>query len=339
MTDGDRGATIEIALLGDVNLTRGVGERLRREPPAAVWCDTLPLLAGADLRIANLECTFADAGAKWRYPAKKYFHRVDERNVAALTAAGIDIAVLANNHTFDYGVHGLLRTLRALDSAGIAHFGAGTDRAAAEAPAVKHVRGTSVGIVGFMDDERWSEARPGRPGRVYSPLDLGDRRAGRVLEAVRRLRPDVDLLIASAHWGPNWGDLLPEGGRQFGRALVAAGADLVFGHSGHVTRGIELVGASPILHSTGDALDPYTVDPRGRNDHGAIFTVRWDRAARRVTGLHAHPIVIRGSRVRLAPAAERPEILGRLAGLCADLGTTTRTLTTPTGEMLEVVLA
>jgi poly-gamma-glutamate capsule biosynthesis protein CapA/YwtB (metallophosphatase superfamily) len=197
--------------------------------------------------------------------------------------------------------------------------GAGLDRAAAEASAVLTVRGVRIGILAFMDDERWSEARPGRPGRFYSPLDLGDRRACRVLEAVRRLRPDVDVLIASAHWGPNFGDSPPAAGRAFGRALIEAGADLVFGHSAHVTRGIEVHRGRAILHAAGDVLDDYAVGRRGRTDHGAIFRAPVEDG--RVASVTVIPVVIRNARAMLASGAEATTIGARIVRLTRRLGT------------------
>ena len=50
--------------------------------------------------------------------------------------------------------------------------------------------------------------------------------------------------------------------------LIAAGADLVAGHSAHVFHGIEWVGERAALYDLGGALDDYAVDARLRNDLG-----------------------------------------------------------------------
>lgn len=313
-------APLTVLFLGDVNLGNAVNDGLRTLPPSHPWGDTLDLLRGADLRIANLECTLSDVGRRWLWPFKAYHHRSDERNVAVLASAGIDVAVLANNHTFDYGSRGLARTIRALRRHGIAWVGAGRNRAAAEAPAIRTVNGVRVGIVACMDDERWAAARPNRPGRFFSPARVGDRRAARVFDAVRTARPHADLLIASAHWGPNWGDEPTPEVRAFGRALVDAGADVVFGHSAHVLRGIEVYRGRPILYSAGDVVDDYTVRP-DRNDRGGLFRLTWQAGA--VRGLAVRPILIRERQANLAPPAEATAILDRMQRLCAALGTAT----------------
>ena len=326
---------MRLLLVGDVNLAGAVNERLRVRPPGDPWGDTLPLFEAASLRICNLECTLTDAGRRWHWPFKKYFHRSDEKNVAALTAAGIDVAVLGNNHTFDYGATGLERTVRALDGAGVAHPGAGRTLAEAEAPAIVHAAGLRVGVVAFMDDERWAAAGPSKAGRFYSPVKPDDRWAARVLASVRAARPQVDVLIASAHWGSNWGDRPADAQRAFGRALVDAGADLVFGHSAHVLRGVEWVGRAPILYSAGDFVDGYGPSSRGPNQDSAIFTADWEAGG--IRALAARPIVIRDGQARLAPALDAARIAGRLDRLCADLGTATQVL--PDGLTLEITPA
>lgn len=323
---------MDLVLVGDCNLAGRVNRVLRERPAASVWGDTLPLFAAADLRVCNLECTFADRGRRWLWPIKKYHHRSDERNVAALTAARIDIAVVANNHTFDYGADGLRRTLAMLDGAGIAHAGAGETRAEAEAPAIGAVGGIRVGVVAFTDDERWGTAGPASPGRFYSSIRLGHPRAGRVLAAMRRARAEVDVLVASAHWGPNLGDHPPPSQRPFAHALLDAGADVVFGHSSHVLRGVEVHRGRPILYGAGDLVHDYPPNGRHPTDHGGIFTLTWaDGAFRR---LRVDPIVIRDSAAWLASHEEGRQIRERMARLCSELGTAVE----GSGASLEIVL-
>jgi len=62
-------------------------------------------------------------------------------NISCLTAAGIDVCALANNHVLDWGYDGLAETLRILEKAGIKTAGAGSDLTTASAPAVVHVSG------------------------------------------------------------------------------------------------------------------------------------------------------------------------------------------------------
>jgi poly-gamma-glutamate capsule biosynthesis protein CapA/YwtB (metallophosphatase superfamily) len=82
-----------------------------------------PLLRGADLAIANLECAVCEPGERWHGAPKAYYFRAPPCAGDALADAGIGLLSLANNHILDYDVQGLLDTLRILDAHGIAHTG------------------------------------------------------------------------------------------------------------------------------------------------------------------------------------------------------------------------
>src|SRR4029453_16592193 len=91
-TFGGRMRTMRVVLLGDVMLGRLVNQRLKTAAPGFPWGDTLPVLAQADIRFANLECVLADGGTP--QPGKVFHFRSDTRNVAAPTARGTHRASL-----------------------------------------------------------------------------------------------------------------------------------------------------------------------------------------------------------------------------------------------------
>ncbi|MDP9884579.1 poly-gamma-glutamate synthesis protein (capsule biosynthesis protein) [Sinomonas atrocyanea] len=312
---------MRIAFMGDVMLGRLVDERLRTAAPASVWGDTLPVLAGADLRIANLECVLARGGTPW--PGKVFHFRSAPQNVACLTAAGIDAVSLANNHTLDYGPEALLESVAALDAAGIRHAGAGADDDAAWSPAVVRAGGLDVGLVAFTDNTPDWAAAPRSPGVAYAPVDAAHPLGRRLREVVRATRPAVDVLIVSAHWGGNWGAEVPAEHRALAHALVEDGADLVFGHSPHIVRGIEVHRGRPVIYGAGDFIDDYAVDPVERNDQSFIFMLDLGGSARDGGAgprLLLWPTLIVDRRAVLAGRAARP-IAARMERLCAALGT------------------
>jgi hypothetical protein len=65
------------------------------------------------------------------------------------------------------------------------------------------------------------------------------------------------VLSLHSHEPRNHSDVPAEFVRQFARAAVEAGADLVIGHGPHQLRGIELHAGGVILHSLGNFLFPY----------------------------------------------------------------------------------
>ncbi|MCX7622302.1 MAG: CapA family protein, partial [Thermomicrobium sp.] len=258
-----------IAFLGDVMLGRLVNRVLRTAPPAYVWGDLLPVLARADARLANLECVLSDRGEPW--PGKRFVFRSDRKNIAVLEAARITAVSLANNHVLDFGDDALRDMLETLAAAGIAFAGAGRNLEEARRLVALSVSGLRGAFVAVTDNEPDWEAGPSEPGIFFAPCDLADARFRALREIVAAAAATHDLVIVSYHWGPNWGERpLPEHVRA-GHALVEAGARIVYGHSPHVTRGIEFYRDGAILYSCGDFVDDYAVDEVERNDESFVF--------------------------------------------------------------------
>ena len=307
---------MEIAFVGDVMLGRLVAEELRRRPPEYPWGDTLPLLRRADALVGNLEFVLADDGRPW--PGKTFHFRADRRAVASLEAAGFALVSVANNHVLDFGTDAALESLATLAQRGIRFAGAGPNAEAARRPAVLHRDDLTIAMLAFTDNEPDWEAGPASPGVHHVPADLDDPRAAALLDAVAREQEVADLLIVSAHWGGNWGVDVPRSHRTFAHALVDAGADVVFGHSPHIVRGVEVYRDRPILYGTGDFVDDYAVDPVERNDRSFVFMLRTEAAI--PTELRLHPTEIVHFQARLA-GRHAAEIADSMSQRCSALGT------------------
>lgn len=313
---------MRLALVGDVMLGRLVNDILKRKPPAYPWGDTLSLLQEADFCACNLECALADHGVPWSATLKAFHFRSDAKNVAVLQAAGMTAVSLANNHALDFGEEALFEMLQALDAAGISHAGAGRTLAEAARPAIIEIAGQKLGWLAWTDNEPDWAAAEARPGTLYVPADLESQRARRLLALIGQLKEQgIDWMMVSAHWGPNWGVAPPAGHPSFARALIDAGADLVFGHSGHVVRGIEIYRERPILYCVGNFIDDYAVDPLERNDQSYLVSLEIEGRALR--HLRLYPTIIQDCRAMLASGHEAEEIAARVQRRCADLGTAT----------------
>lgn len=309
---------LQLAIVGDCMLGRGVNQILEQKSPEYPWGDTLPVLRTAGARIGNLECVLSDKGTPWAEYRKEFHFRSAAKNVATLAAAGINAVSIANNHVLDYGREALLEMLEVLDRARIAHSGAGTDLAEASRIATFEVQGRRLGLLAFTDNEPLWEATVQRPGTFYVPVAQSDPRARNLINIVRQRR-DLDAVIVSAHWGGNWGYTPPAEHIELAHALIDGGADVIFGHSCHVFRGIEWYKGRPILYSTGDFVDDYAVDPDERNDQSFIFLVEFEGNA--PARLRLVPTLIHWCQAQLAPQTEAMAIAEKMQKLCAALGT------------------
>jgi poly-gamma-glutamate synthesis protein (capsule biosynthesis protein) len=321
---------LRLIFLGDVMLGRLVNKYLAAAPPAGPWGDTLPVLRTAGAVILNLECVLADRGKPW--PGKVFTFRGDARNVAVLTAAGVSAVTLANNHSLDFGRDALQDCLTTLRLHGIQPAGAGATADSAWRPATCTAGGARMAVVAFTDDLPEWEAQADVPGLCHAPLEWTDSRFRRLLAVIGKTREHHDLVIVSAHWGPNWGyEPLPahvEAAHRF----VDHGADVVFGHSPHVFRGVEIYRGKPVLYSCGNYIDDYAVDNLERNDESFIWCV--DLEDHRLLTLLLIPTIIRAFQAWLARGTDRVRIMQRMQTLCTILGTEARE--TPEGLTVQL---
>jgi poly-gamma-glutamate capsule biosynthesis protein CapA/YwtB (metallophosphatase superfamily) len=253
----DARAYVEIAERANGTIPRPVGD-------AYIWGDALAALdrvrrEGPVVSIINLETSITTSDAFW--PGKPIYYRMHPANVGCLTAARIDVCTLANNHVLDFGYAGLTETLETLHAAGIKTAGAGRDLADAERPAVVELTTHRRILVFSFGSETsgvpatWS-ARPAQSGVAFLE-DLSEETAERVLERVGRVARRGDLIVASIHWGSNWGYDVSSMYVRFAHRLVDGGVSLVHGHSSHHPRPIEVYKSKLVLYGCGDFLTDY----------------------------------------------------------------------------------
>jgi poly-gamma-glutamate synthesis protein (capsule biosynthesis protein) len=316
---------MKIALTGDVMLGRLVDQYViqnRSVRPEALWSDLLPIMLDADCRLINLECVISSRGEEW-HPATKAFHfRARPRAIEFLQSAKIDGVALANNHVLDYGPEALMDCLNLLDQAGIKRAGAGATLEEALTPALVALPQVRVALVALTDNEPDWEAAGSKPGVNYAAYDdrgLVEPYRSRIAQMLARARGQAEIVIVSAHVGPNWG--APSRSIQaLAHELIDMGAHLYWGHSNHTPQGIELYKGKAILYSTGDFVDDYLVDKEERNDLTFLFLLEVEGG--RITRIRLHPSCIEDLGVRSAKEQERRFLQRTMEAKCKAFGTT-----------------
>jgi poly-gamma-glutamate synthesis protein (capsule biosynthesis protein) len=279
----------------------------RRVDPAYIWGDALAewRRMAPDVRLANLETSVTRSSSY--EPAKGIHYRMHPDNVACLTAAGFDVCVLANNHTLDYGRTGLVETLEALHGAGMKTAGGGQDVEEAQRVAIcplAHggrvlVGACAHGSSGVPPD--WA-ARPHVPGIDLLP-DLSDDTARAVAVRVTAGKRRGDVAVLSVHWGDNWGWEVPPDHVEFAHRLVDHGVDLVYGHSSHHARPIEVYRGKLVLYGCGDFIDDYegiSGYEEFRGDLVLMFFPTIERETGRLARLELTPLRVRRLRLERA---------------------------------------
>ncbi|MBD2525831.1 CapA family protein [Nostoc sp. FACHB-133] len=312
--------SVTLAFIGDVMLGRGVNEEIPRRSAESFWGDVLPILRGADAVIANLECAITQNTQECRRTPKVFHFRADPAAVEVLRAANIQCVNLANNHILDFDDQGLLDTLKYLDAVGIHHAGAGRDISQATTPVIMDIAGLRVGIIALTDNEPDCAATKDSPGTNYLEISPNLLTLSLIESAIAQLRQaGAELIIFSAHWGPNMVISPPLHFRQFARALVDRGVDIFHGHSAHLFQGVEQYKQGLILYDTGDFLDDYAVDPVLRNDWSFVFLV--EVSDHGLYKLRLIPVFLSYTRVDLAKGGEFTAICQRMQFLCTNFNT------------------
>jgi poly-gamma-glutamate synthesis protein (capsule biosynthesis protein) len=285
----------------------------RSVPPAYIWGDALAELERVkpDARLINLETSITRSGDYQK--GKDIHYRMHPENVTCLTAARVDIAALGNNHVLDWGTAGLVETIATLTRAGIQVAGAGSNLADARRPASKELAGGGRLIVFALGSPTsgvppsWAATAHGAGLDVLQ--DLSEPAAGAIRERVRQVKRPGDLMVASIHWGSNWGYDVPASFVRFAHWLIDGGVDLVHGHSSHHVRPIEVYRKRLILYGCGDFINDYEGIggyAEFRDDLTLMYFATLDRVSGEFVRLRMVPLRIRKlSLHRPAPADAR----------------------------------
>ncbi len=294
---------------------------------AYIWGDALAELerVAPEARVLNLEVCVTRSDEHWEGKGVNY--RMHPTNVACLTAARMDVCALANNHVLDYGQAGLEETLATLTAAGLKTAGAGRNLAEARCPAIVDLPGARrVIVVSFGTGTSgippaWS-ATEERPGVDFLE-DLSDATVGEIVERVRRVKRPGDVVIASIHWGSNWGYEVPRAHVRFAHRLIDGGVDIVHGHSSHHPRPLEVYRDKLVLYGCGDFIDDYEgigEHEEFRDDLVLMYFPTVEPATGRLVGLRMTPMRIRKMRLNRASPLEAKWLADRLTQVAGAFG-------------------
>ena len=261
----------KLLLTGDVNL-------MNVADPTEPFRKILDELHAADVVFSNLECCLHLPPSRHSH-ANEGFFADPAVGGEALKFASIHAVGIANN--VNYGAANIAASIARLDEIGILHTGAGPNLVAARAPVIVQRNGLRVGVLQRSsvywptDHEARDDApgiavlrghtayqvpmdrahagipppnRPGIPPTIITwadPIYLAE-----FCNDIAALRPHVDALVASCHWG--LGREPMQYMTEIGHAAIDAGADIVMGHGPHYSLPVELYKDRPIYYGLGN---------------------------------------------------------------------------------------
>jgi len=256
-------AVIQLAFVGDILQGEYINSYLEKEGFSYPYEQALFHLTSADITAGNLEMPIT----RVNNPADKtYVFRGKPEALSGIVEAGIDIVSLANNHTLDHGIDGLLDTRKYLDEYGIAHVGAGNNAEEAYAPVILEANGIKVAYVAtsrVLPETSW-KATPYQAGLAesYAPEQT--------LEAIEKVEAEAHITVVLVHWGLEREDSPEPYQLDLARRYIDAGADIVIGSHPHVLQGFEQYNGKWIAYSLGNFA--FSAHPKGRQAETGVLT-------------------------------------------------------------------
>ncbi|RUT27969.1 CapA family protein [Paenibacillus zeisoli] len=240
--------SLVINFAGDTIFSGKVAEKMNRDGIDSPFKYVKDLFQKDDLTILNLETpvTTRGIGAK----NKQFVFKAHPDALKAMKNAGVDAVNVANNHTLDQGVQGLLDTLEHLKTNKISFAGAGKNSNEAYAPVYIERKGIKIALFGFsrvLPELSWNARadRPGIAGVYNDDVKLA-------VKSIQDARKKADLIIVVAHWGKERVTVPDSNQNSLAHSFIDAGADLVVGGHPHVLQGVEQYKGKWIAYSTGN---------------------------------------------------------------------------------------
>jgi poly-gamma-glutamate synthesis protein (capsule biosynthesis protein) len=277
---------VSLLFTGDLSLSRGIEDAIEKNgnnDPRFPYSDIAPLLDRsapdrADLVFGNLETVISDSDEG--RTGKRYTIRSSTKNAAVLHDVGFDVMSVSNNHALDFSHVGFWSTLQHAAAQGLLL--TGVQERTGQQPLIVEVGTMKVGFLGYnAHGDEWRHRRHfPRPSLYDRDKALGD---------IESLRPLVDVVVVSIHWGPELSHVPWPWQVTEAHALVDAGADLIIGHHPHVAQQVEEYKGALIAYSLGDFLFD-KVSPWLRHRTGARFFLRVTYDDKKRTGFSLVPV-------------------------------------------------
>ena len=261
------------------------------EPMGAYSELVRPILAGADLRFANVERLYSLRGRPALH-ITSHHSRVQPELASVIDDCGFDVIALASNHALDWGEDALVDTVDLFERRGIATLGAGVTLSEARKPRIVERNGVKIAFLAYcsvipegyaarndragivpLRAHTYYEAfdyQAGVPPRVVTEPYAGDLEAA--LADIVAAKQLADSVVVSFHWGIHFiPRTIADYQRTVAHAVIDAGADLILGHHAHAPKAIEVYKGKVCFYSLGNFIMSFERSPQSAADFIAKF--------------------------------------------------------------------
>ncbi len=234
---------IKIAIVGDLLLTAKLGSDEPQRGLEAISDEIRELFAGADIILANLECTLPSEDNVDTEP--RVFSSKEQ--IRSIKESGINLVTLGNNHCFDGKDEGFLKLTSLLNDMKIPYFGAGLNLNDASQPAILEINGITIAFLTAVDTSSGMYRFATDKSSGVVKLDQAA-----LCQQISALKKQYDHVIVTPHWGDERFRIPSMEQIEQAHAFIDTGAVMVAGHHPHVLQGLEHYRDAPIMYSLGN---------------------------------------------------------------------------------------
>ncbi len=247
----------------------------------------------SDLAIANLETTLAGTENGYAYSGYPNFNCPDAI-VDGAKAAGFDILLTANNHSYDTDAAGFLRTQQVIRDKGLENLG--TTMTDEETPyIIKDVNGIRIGLISYTYGEiDEATGQPAVNAFTLSPeladninvfaYDKLERFYAEMEQRIGAMKADgAEAIVLFIHWGAEYQTYTTSSQPVIAQKMCDLGVDVILGGHPHVVQPVEVLTSNAdsqhktlCVYSLGNAVSNQRSDnmslDTGHTEDGMLFT-------------------------------------------------------------------
>lgn len=261
----------------------------------AMFSEIKPYYTSFDYTVMNLEVTLGgtEAGKYRGYPG---FNSPDNI-IDTLKGVGVNSLLFANNHAYDTGKSGFLRTMRVLSEKQIDFMGA-RKQASDKKYIIKEINGIKIGMVCYTYATKATNGNIALNGITmasdvqglvntfrYDNLSAFYSEISEIYTQMKNEGADATMIYV--HWGNEYQYSPNSYQKQMAQKLSDTGFDVIVGGHPHVIQPMTTLTGSGgnktvCLYSMGNALsnqrkDVLDADKSGHTEDGLIFSVKFQK--------------------------------------------------------------
>lgn len=242
---------VRFSAVGDILMEEGIYDWLGENFDFKDYFDDVKPILKGDVMFMNQEAIVG--GEEFGIRRNWFVFNTDAKVTDQLLGLGFNLVSLANNHILDMGLKGVANTLEYWRQCeDIVYSGIYDSESDRESLRILEKNGLKFGLLAYTSFTNKDFYDPsGKYDIPYLNLyHFGDKQKEMLKKDIERIRPEVDFLVVSVHWGDEGYFEVNDIQRETSKFMNELGVDLIIGHHPHVMQPCEWITNESNGHQT-----------------------------------------------------------------------------------------